>query len=123
MEHQDPGYVAAFMAPWNAHDVDGAMAFFGAAPEWEIPAGTDPWGTRHVGTDAVRRAMADIFRAVPDIRYELVRQHVGSDHLVMELEVTGTRSDGPFRFRAVDIMTFANGKVAAKRSYRKVVTA
>jgi hypothetical protein len=41
---------------------------------------------------------------------------------VVELLVTGTPVDGPaVKFHACDVMTLRSGKVAAKRSYRKVV--
>jgi hypothetical protein len=41
--------------------------------------------------------------------------------VVLELLVSGTLPDGQqARFHACDVMTLRDGKVAAKRSYRKV---
>ena len=69
----------------------------------------DPW------------AIAGAFAAMPDIRYEVVHSSFGPGLVVLELLVTGTLADGgPARFHACDVMTVRDGKVAAKRSYRKV---
>jgi hypothetical protein len=59
---------------------------------------------------------------MPDIDYEPVRSLFGPDHIVLELLVTGTLPDGTrANFHACDVMTMEGGKVATKRSYRKVV--
>jgi uncharacterized protein (TIGR02246 family) len=115
-------FVKRFMKPWNDHDVDGAMALMTDDCLWEIPRGSGPHGTRFEGATAVRAAIANAFKAMPDVRYELVRSRFGPDLVVLELLVTGTPADGrPARFHACDVMAVKDGKVAAKRSYRKVV--
>ena len=118
----DDAFVTTFLAPWNAHDVDGAMTLMSDDCSWEIPRGLQPHGTLFEGAVAVRSAIANAFKAMPDIRYDLVRSHFGPDLIVLELLVSGTLPDGrPARFQACDVMTLRDGKVAAKRSYRKVV--
>ncbi len=122
MSEPDQGFVETFLAPWNAHDVDGAMTFMTGDCVWEIPRGAEPYGTLFEGANAVRTAIARAFKAMPDVRYEVVRSSFGRDLIVLELLVTGTLADGlPARFHACDVMTMRGGKVAAKRSYRKVV--
>ena len=117
----DTSFVRAFLKPWNDHDVDGAMALMTDDCLWEIPRGVEPHGTRFEGSAAVRAAIADAFRAMPDVHYEVVRSSFGPDLAVVELLVTGTPLDGaPVRFHACDVMTLCAGKVSAKRSYRKV---
>jgi ketosteroid isomerase-like protein len=116
-------FVREFLHPWNQHDVDGAVAMMTPDCVWEYPAGPEPFGTRFTGIAAVRRAVADVFERVPDIRYELVRYHAGEQHLVLELLVSGTQRDGThLRFQACDVLTLERGKISAKRSYRKVVS-
>jgi hypothetical protein len=67
-------------------------------------------------------AIAALFETMPDIRYELVHSSFGLDLVVLELVVTGTPADGRIaRLHACDVMTLRDGKVAAKRSCRKVV--
>ena len=122
MEEPDQAFVDAFLAPWNAHDVAGAMALMTDDCIWEIPRGAGPHGTRFEGSDAVRAAIAGAFETMPDVRYEVVRSSFGPDLVVLELLVTGTLADGQAaRFHACDVMALRDGKVAAKRSYRKVV--
>ena len=122
MQVYDDAFVERFMKPWNAHDVEGAMALMTDDCLWEIPRGSEPHGTRFEGSTAVRAAIGAAFKAMPDIRYERVCSSFGPDLVVLELLVTGTLADGrPARFHACDVMTVRGGKVAAKRSYRKVV--
>jgi len=110
------------MRPWNDHDVDGAMALMTEDCLWEIPRGPEPHGTRFEGAAAVRAAIATAFEAMPDVRYETLRSSFGPDLVVLELMVTGTLAQGGLtKYQACDVMTVRDGKVAAKRSYRKMV--
>lgn len=121
MSTYDQAYVERFMTPWNNHDVDGAMALMTDDCLWEVPRGPELQGRRFEGAAAVRAAIANAFKATPDVRYELVRAAFGPDLVVLELLVIGTAADGTsVRFQACDVMTMRDGKVAAKRSYRKV---
>ena len=118
----DDAFVERFMKPWNDHDVDGAIALMTDDCLWEIPRGPEAHGTCFKGSAAVRIAIVSAFKAMPDVRYELVRSSFGPDLVVLELLVTGQFSGGgQARFHACDVMTMRGGKVAAKRSYRKVV--
>ena len=122
MQIYDEAFVKRFMAPWNAHDVDGAMALMTDDCLWEIPRGSAPYGTLFKGSEAVRAAIANAFKAMPDIAYDLVHSSFGPALVVLELQVTGTLADGrKAKFHACDVMTVRDGKCAAKRSYRKVV--
>ncbi|HEY1966854.1 MAG TPA: nuclear transport factor 2 family protein [Pseudonocardia sp.] len=116
-------WCARFLAPMNAHDPDVAASFYTEDGAWEFTAGPDPWGTNHAGRPAIRQAIADICREVPDIHYELLSAQAGPGHIVMEVLVTGsTRAGARLRYHACDVVTLAGELVAAKRSYRKVVS-
>lgn len=118
----DEAFVSRFLEPWNAHDVEGAMALMTDDCIWEITRGAQPHGTRFEGAEAVRGAVANAFKAMPDIAYDLVHASFGPDLVVAELLVTATLLGGETaRFQACDVMTVRDGKVAAKRSYRKLV--
>lgn len=41
---------------FDEHDLDGIMAHFADDAVFEGPRGTEPWGTRFVGAEAVREA-------------------------------------------------------------------
>src|SRR5258708_2049358 len=121
MEH-DPTFVERFLTPWNGHDVDGAMSLMTDDCVWEITRGSEPHGTLFRGSTAVRAAIADAFRTVPDVHYEPVRCHYGNDHVVVELLVTGSQLDGAWlNYHACDILILKEGKMGGKRSYRKMV--
>ncbi len=121
MHIYDKAFVENFLEPWNAHDVEGAMALMTDDCVWEVTRGPEPYGRRIEGADAVRGAIADAFRAMPDIHYALVHSSFGRDLVVVELLVTATLAGGPAKFQACDVMTVRDGKVAVKRSYRKLV--
>jgi ketosteroid isomerase-like protein len=122
MSRYDEAFVDWFLAPWNRHDVDGALALTTDDCVWEVTRGSEPHGTLFEGPSAVRSAIAGAFEALPDIRYQPIRSLFGDDHVVVELRVTGTLRDGTkTRFHACDILTMRDGLIAAKRSYRKVL--
>jgi ketosteroid isomerase-like protein len=123
MERYDQSFVEKFLALWNQHDVDGAVALMTDDCVWEVTRGSEPHGTLFRGTTAVRAAIADNFRTVPNVHYEPIRSHYGNDHVVVELLVTGTQVDGAqLNYHACDILTMKGGRIAAKRSYRKIVS-
>lgn len=118
----DRAFVGKFLEPWNAHDVEGAMALMTDDCLWEITRGAEPYGTRFEGAKEVRVAIADAFRAIADIHYEPVHCSFAQNLVVVELLVTGTLADGRrTKFQACDVMNVRDGKISAKRSYRKLV--
>src|ERR1043166_8320331 len=54
-------FVDRFLAPWNEHDVDGALALMTDDCVWEVPRGSEPHGTLFAGRAAVRSAIAGAF--------------------------------------------------------------
>ncbi len=57
---------------------------------------------------------------MPDARYELLRQFVSPEFAVVESRTTGTHAGEPYDVHLVDGLTLRDGRIAAKRSYRKV---
>ena len=121
MRGYDRTFVERFLVPWNQHDVDGALALMTDDCFWEVTRGSEPHGTLFSGSTAVRAAIADAFKAIPDVHYKPIRCHYGEDHVVVELLVTGTQRDGTtLKYHACDILTLRDGAIVAKRSYRKM---
>jgi steroid delta-isomerase-like uncharacterized protein len=109
---------------FNAHDLDRIMALFSEDCVLEMPRGSDPWGTRFEGKDAVRAALAGRFDGLPDVHYG------GDEHFVDEAANTGmtrwlltgtTRAGARTEVRGCDFFTFRDGKVTRKDSYWKIV--
>ena len=59
MDHGDAMEMLRDIArAFDEHDLDGIMAHFSDDAVFEGPRGSEPWGTRVVGRDAVREAFA-----------------------------------------------------------------
>jgi ketosteroid isomerase-like protein len=109
-----------FAAAWNKHDIEGLMACMSPECVFEATAGKEVSGTRHVGTEAVRRAYLAIFDTYPDGRWNGARHFVAGDRAVSEWTFTGTTKDGAkVEVNGCDVFTLKSGKIALKNSYRK----
>ena len=112
----------AFLAAFNAHDLDAIMGFFADDCEFHMPRGTEPWGTRYVGKSAVREGLATRFAGIPDVHYGEDNHWVSGDHGVSTWLLTGTAKTGePLRVRGLDLLEFREGKIIKKDSYWKII--
>ena len=69
----------------NRHDLDGIMRTFGAAARYD----DEPWDARYDGRDEVRRFYAELLRAVPDLRIDVLRNHACAEAIVLEVIIRG----------------------------------
>lgn len=105
---------------FNRHDADAAVAFMTDDIVFETVAGSEVYGTRIKGRDAVRAAFADVWKAFADARWETTRHTVDGDFAVSEWVFSGTGSDGSkIEAEGCDLFTFRDGKIALKRAFRK----
>lgn len=87
---------------------------------FEASAGNAVDGERYEGQEAVRAAFAAVFQQFPDARWNDPQHFVQGDRGVSEWTFTGTRPDGGrVEVRGCDLLTFRDGKIALKNSYRK----
>ena len=87
---------------------------------FEASFGKDPWGARVVGQPAVREFLEDMFRRIPDVRWDEIRHFAHPDLAVVEWLTTGTpRGSTRYEVQGCDVLALRDGKIAAKRSYRK----
>jgi ketosteroid isomerase-like protein len=89
--------IKAITTAFDEHDLQGIMVHLAADAVFEVPRGSDPWGTRFVGREEIREAFASRFSGIPDIRY----QH---------------------EVRGCDLWAFRNGMIVKKDSYWKLVS-
>ena len=122
-DHSHPVATAkANLEAFNAHDLDRIMGFFAEDCSLDMPRGTEPWGTRLVGKEAVREGLAGRFKGLPDVHYAEDRHWASGNMVVSEWLLTGTRPDGEkLRVRGCDHYEFRDGKVVRKDSYWKLV--
>ncbi|MDZ4674777.1 MAG: nuclear transport factor 2 family protein [Gemmatimonadota bacterium] len=112
----------AFLAAFNAHDLDAIMDFFADDCEFLMPRGLEPWGTRYEGKPAVRQGLATRFAGIPDVHYGDDAHWVCGDRGVSTWLLTGTTHAGDaLRVRGVDLLEFRQGQLVKKDSYWKLV--
>ena len=112
----------AFLAAFNAHDLDAIMGFFAEDCELYLPRGTEAWGTRYVGKKAVREGLATRFAGIPDVHYGDDNHWVAGNLGISTWLLTGTTKTGEqVRVRGVDLLHFREGKIVKKDSYWKIV--
>ena len=113
-------FIARFNSVWDAHDIDGIMEMFTEDVVFEASFGTQPYGERAVGREAAGQLAAAIFEQVPDLRFKEIRHFISPEFAVVESVTTGTPHGGTsYETHLVDLLTIRDGKIAAKRSYRK----
>jgi steroid delta-isomerase-like uncharacterized protein len=110
----------AFADAWNRHDIDALMSFMTEDCVFEASAGSDVFGTRYAGREAVRAGFAEVWATFPDAKWENARHFVCAERGVSEWTFTGTRADGTrVEVHGCDLFTFRDGKISLKNSYRK----
>ncbi|PYM92460.1 MAG: DUF4440 domain-containing protein, partial [Candidatus Rokuibacteriota bacterium] len=73
MAFDGEAFVHRFNTVWNGHDVAGILAMMTDDVVFEASFGKDPWGARVVGKPAVREFLEDMFRRIPDVRWDEIR--------------------------------------------------
>ena len=121
MEHWDgEAFIHRFNTVWDDHDLDGIADMFTDDVVFEASFGSEPFGERATGRAAARALAAAIFERIPDLHFSEIRHVVYPDFAVVESVTTGTPVGGePYEIHIVDLLTIRDGKIAAKRSYRK----
>jgi ketosteroid isomerase-like protein len=115
-------FVTRFMSVFNNRDPEGIAAMMTDDAILEVSFGKEPWGTRVLGPSAICTFYVDMFARIPDAHWAELRHILSSEHVVVESMHTGTPRDGPrIECLVCDVLTICDGKIAAKRSYRKVI--
>ena len=120
MAFDGEAFVTRFNTVWNGHDLEGILDMMTDDVVFEASFGKDPWGHRAVGKPAVRQFLEEMFERIPDVRWDETRHHAYPDVAVVEWLTSGTpRGAGRYEVHGCDILALRDGKIAAKRSYRK----
>jgi ketosteroid isomerase-like protein len=124
MDHDEAvRMLEAIAKAFDEHDLDGIMAQFADDAVFESPRGSEAFGTRFVGREAVREAFAGRFSGIPDVRYRDDAHFVDGDRGASEWTLSGTMTDGTrIEVRGCDLWTLRDGKVVKKDSFWKIRT-
>jgi ketosteroid isomerase-like protein len=119
----DSSTLKELLDAFNTHDLDRIMAFFTDDCVLETPRGSEPWGTRFVGREAVRAGLAQRFEGIPDVHYGEDEHWTFGDRAVSRWLLTGTTTAGEqLRVRGCDLFDLApDGRIQRKDSYWKLV--
>ena len=124
MDHDDAvRMLERVAAAFDGHDLDGIMAQFAEDAVFDGPRGSEAWGTRFVGREAIREAFAARFAGIPDVRYREDSHFVDGDRGASEWTLSGTTTDGErIEVRGCDLWTFRDGTIVKKDSFWKIRT-
>jgi ketosteroid isomerase-like protein len=105
---------------FNHHDADGVAAYMTENSIFDTIGGSDAYGTRIQGRDAIRNAFAAVWAGMPDARWDVIRHTIADDRAFSEWVFSGTDAQG-MRIEAegVDLFTFDGPLIASKRAFRK----
>ena len=113
-------FLDRFADAWNRHDLDALMAMMTDDCVFQASAGPHIDGHRSEGQDSVRAAFAAVFTTFPDAHWADATHFVTADRGVSEWTFTGTNREGKrVEVTGCDVLTFRDGKIAIKNSYRK----
>lgn len=120
MAFDGEAFVTQFNTVWNGHDVDGILAMMTEDVVFEASFGKEPWGVRVTGKPALREFLRDMFERIPDVRWDEIRHFACPEQATVEWLTTGTPRGGTrYEVQGCDILALRDGKITAKRSYRK----
>ena len=114
-------FFARFNAVWQNHDLDGISDMFTEDAVFEASFGGEPHGVRAEGKEAAVALAASVFERIPDVSFREIRRFATPEFAVIESVQSGTMAgSGPFETHIVDLLTLRDGRIAAKRTYRKI---
>ena len=109
--------VDRFNEAFNAHDVAGVMAAMTADCVFESTS--PPFGERHEGSAAVRRAWEQFFAASPSAHFDAEDVITTGDRCVVQWRYTWDHDGDSGAIRGVDVLRVRDGLVAEKFAYVK----
>ncbi|MBI3514194.1 MAG: nuclear transport factor 2 family protein [Proteobacteria bacterium] len=112
----------AISAAFNSRDVERIVACFTDDATFTLARGPEPVGRTLAGKAAIRQALVDRFKQIPDMRWEHKEYVLLGDRAVSVWTVKGTGADGEaLDYQGCDLYQFRAGKIFKKDTYWKIV--
>jgi ketosteroid isomerase-like protein len=114
----------AISAAFNSRDVERIVAFFAEDGVFCLARGPESVGRTLAGKAAIRKALADRFVQIPDMRWDHEEYILApeDDRAISLWTVRGKGADGEaLNYQGCDIYTFKNDKIVHKNTFWKQV--
>jgi ketosteroid isomerase-like protein len=112
----------AISAAFNSRDVERIVAFFAEDGVFCLARGPESVGRTLAGKAAIRKALADRFVQIPDMRWENEEYILAEDRAISVWTVRGKGADGEeLNYQGCDIYTFKGDKIVHKNTFWKIV--
>jgi ketosteroid isomerase-like protein len=112
----------AISAAFNRRDVDRIVSFFADDATFYLARGPEPVGRTLHGKETIRKALADRFKVIPDMRWDHKEYILMGDRGISVWTVRGKSADGEaLNYQGCDIYEFRDGKILNKDTYWKIV--
>ena len=112
----------AISAAFNSRDVDRIVEFFAEDGVFCLARGPEAVGRTLKGRAAIRKALADRFVQIPDMRWENEEYILAGDRAISVWTVRGKGADGEeLNYQGCDIYTFRDDKIVHKNTFWKQV--
>jgi ketosteroid isomerase-like protein len=110
-------------AAFNSRDVERIVELFAEDGVFCLSRGPEPVGRTLAGKAAIRKALAERFAQIPDMRWENEEYILASDRAISIWTVRGKSADGEdLNYQGCDIYTFnKEGKIGHKNTFWKQV--
>jgi ketosteroid isomerase-like protein len=113
----------AISAAFNSRDVERIVDCFAEDGVFCLARGPESVGRTFRGKAAIRKALADRFKQIPDMRWENEEYILAGDRAISIWTVRGKGVDGEeLNYQGCDICRFdAAGKIIHKNTFWKIV--
>ena len=112
----------AISAAFNSRDVERIVAHFTEDATFYLARGPEPVGRTLRGKAAIREALTQRFKQIPDMRWEHKEYVLAGDRALSVWTVKGKGADGEaLDYQGCDLYEFRGGKIFKKDTYWKIV--
>lgn len=109
-------------AAFNSRDVDRICSYFTDDATFWLARGPEPVGRTLKGKEAIRKALADRFKTIPDMRWDHIEYIFAGNRAISVWMVRGKGGDGEdLNYQGCDIYEFRGDKIYKKDTYWKIV--
>ena len=109
-------------AAFNSRDVERIVDCFAEEGVFCLARGPETVGRTLKGKAAIRKALADRFKQIPDMRWENEEYILAGDRAISIWTVRGKGADGEeLNYQGCDIYRFQGDKIIHKNTFWKIV--